>query len=670
MTDIAPTSSFATTLPQDLISKWQTQYLSAKMDRLSFEREWHMNMAFYLGRQWSNWSTSELTPAARLVEPLKDKKRVRLTVNICRLMIRKELAKLNKERIRGYVASASSDDDDLAASRAGEKLAEYLQYKARVARVMARCDFWTAVFGTGFLKHTYNPTIMGPDGPVPQVNPMTGFPVVDPSTGQPVMGRAPLYGMPDLEAVSPFNVLIPNIDEEDIEKQDWVMHCIVMTRKQIMDLYEVDIPDEGIIANNTADSRLQEAYGWSRTNSRRGIEVKEVWVKPCPEYPDGMRLVWAGDKVLALDESWPYEHKQYPFSRRIHIQSGRFYGTSTLVDLIPLQIEYNQSRSQVIENRNATAKPTFLAQKGSFDVRKLSGSPGQVIEYRAGTQPPTAMQIPQVPGYVFQSIGDTKQEMAELTAQGESQVPQGVEAAAAISYLMENQDSVLQDTLRDKEDVFQRVISQFLSYVIQYWDSARIVKIVGDNTNFEAFTLKGSDLRSNTDYRVEVGSATPVSRSAKQAQITELIKLKAIPPEKGLQHLELGDTAKLFEDMQIDARQAERQNLKMSKGEPCAVNPWDDHIIHIREHDNYRKREEFENKPEIHAIFGNHVCHHLYLLAQSFGIDQSLGPAKQVFDQLKQNPEFYDPSIEEMLRNFVMSMQQASAVPESGAPVG
>ena len=653
--------------PEKLVGEWNARVNKMKQDRVVFERQWHLNMAFYAGRQWVVWNQPENIPTAKLLEPAFNSSRVRLTINRTRLVARRELAKMNKERIRGFVAAASSDDADIAAARAGEKLGDYFQYKAKINRIMAYADFWMIIYGTSFLKHWYDPSIEGPDGKVPLTDPM-GNVVMNPETGQPAETMVPLYGMPTAEAISPFHIFVPNLEEQDIEKQEYIVHELTLSHDQVKARWGVDVEETNLRAGS-ADERQQTSYGQKKAATRKGVAVREVWVKPTPEFPEGYRFTWAGEKVLSFDEGWPYAHKQYPFSRRCFIQTGRFYGESTITDLIPLQVEYNTGRSQLVENRDLTSRPTLAAPKGSIDIKRYTNKPGQIVEFRPGMAPPTPLPAPSPPSYVVQLLEINKNEIDELSSQFENNVPNGVEAASAISYLMESQDSVLQDTLRDKEETYQRLISQFLSYVIQFWDAERIIRVVGKNTNFEAFTLKSADLKGNTDYRVEVGSATPISRSAKQAQITELMKGGFIPVEKGLQYLELGDTAKLYEEMQIDVRQAERENLKMSKGVPTPINTFDDHMAHVQEHDNYRKREEYENAPdEIKRLLGNHVLQHLVKVTKMMGIQSVINPEtlNAVMAQVE-DPNFWTPQIEFVFRDFLLMAQAQQAQPQQGA---
>jgi hypothetical protein len=113
----------------------------------------------------------------------------------------------------------------------------------------------------------------------------------------------------------------------------------------------------------------------------------------------------------------------------------------------------------------------------------------------------------------------------------------------------------------------------------------------------------------------------------------------------------MGDSAKLYEEMQIDVRQAERENVKMSKGEVCKVNTYDQHIMHIQVHDDYAKRQEFENAdPQVQMINRNHVFQHLYSLAQLNNIPLQL--------QVSMNPTENMEATSQLLEGVAQEQEQ------------
>jgi hypothetical protein len=110
-----------------------------------------------------------------------------------------------------------------------------------------------------------------------------------------------------------------------------------------------------------------------------------------------------------------------------------------------------------------------------------------------------------------------------------------------------------------------------------------------------------------------------------------------IPPDKGLEVLEIGGINKLYDELQIDIRQAQRENLRLQQPAQMAqpvidpqtqqpmpmppavpVNTWDNHAIHIDTHNKFRKTQKFEVlDDQIKAQFEAHIQMHQGVMAQS-----------------------------------------------------
>src|SRR5258708_19832583 len=99
------------------------------------------------------------------------------------------------------------------------------------------------------------------------------------------------------------------------------------------------------------------------------------------------------------------------------------------------------------------------------------------------------------------------------------------------------------------EEGIGKVAFETLSLVSQFWDTQRMVKVVGLDGSFEVMAFKGSDLRGNNDIRVEAGSALPTSKAAKQAFIMDLMKMGFIDPSKGLEVMEIGGINKIYDEI-------------------------------------------------------------------------------------------------------------------------
>jgi hypothetical protein len=239
--------------------------------------------------------------------------------------------------------------------------------------------------------------------------------------------------------------------------------------------------------------------------------------------------------------------------------------------------------------------------------------------------------MPGLPATVAQDIQMLAMDLDELSQNSEISkggAPGRVEAATAIAYLQEESDQIIALASRDKEMALERVGRHVLYYVNTYWTAERSFTVVGRNAAFEAQVFSAASTNGSVNFKIVPGSGAPLSRSAKQAMIMELIKMGAIPVGKGLQYLAMGDAAKLYEEMQIDTAQAERENVQLSKGMEVEVLPLYNHIQHIQSHDDGVKRQEFKTLPqEVQMLHHFHTYTHLQVLATLNGIQPMVDPA-------------------------------------------
>jgi len=138
-----------------------------------------------------------------------------------------------------------------------------------------------------------------------------------------------------------------------------------------------------------------------------------------------------------------------------------------------------------------------------------------------------------------------------------------------------------------------------------------------------------------------------------------------LDPQDGLKILDVGGVQKLWQRIRRDESQAQRENIKLKRmdpaqateftqkwevltqagqspmvdqqtGQPLAppsllpVNSWDNHDVHITQHNDFRKSQSFELLPqEIKDQFEAHVNGHLMAIqeayAQAVGMQAQMG---------------------------------------------
>jgi len=590
----------------ELVDYCNRMFKIARQARLNFERQWYVNMAFYSGKQWVQWQNSVLNATAlateasftRLYEPAAPPWRVRMVSNKIRPIIRGELAKVTKEKPRGFVIPRTTDDADLAAAKAGDSLIEYLFTERALKKISRRSMWWTLMCGTSFIKDWYDPNVVDSSG---------------------------VNGSIMVEPVSPFHLMVPDVQQEEIEDQPFVIHTMAKDPDWVKKAFKgKDVQADATSVGGALEQKFLTALGITeQPEAKRYVNVREFWIKPNGKFPQGAKILATQNDILGIREEWEFQHSEYPFSKLDHIPTGRFYAESTITDLIPLQRERNRTRSQLIENKNRMSKPQLIAPKGSINPKSITSEPGLVIFYTPGFTAPQPLQLQPIPSYVTEELERIDVDMMDIASQHEitkGGVPPGVSAATAISFLAEQDDSKLAPTISSLEEAMEKIGRHMLNHVAQFWTSERQIQVIGENGQFEAYMFSRSNIKGNTDFKVEAGSATPTSRAAKQAFILELVKLGLIPPEKALKYLEMTETGRLYEEMQLSARQAQRENLRMSQGEQIGINDWDEDAIHLMEHDNYCRTQQFEYLPdELKMIFQTHRKQHQMRMSAMMG---------------------------------------------------
>lgn len=530
---------------KQLVSWIKSEYEKAKSARQRNERQWALNMAMYTGRQYMQYFPSNsqgLAMAGKLWTPPSPSWSARSITNRIRPVVRTEIARLVSNKPNASVVPASSEDQDLFAAQAAEQVWEAIYSGTKLHQKFSTSMFWMTICGTSFMKTWWDPA---------------AYDCVTKENGSIV--HAP---------VTPFHVFVPDLHEVDIENQPWLFNIYTKPVQWVKATYGIDVAPDVKEATTPYDSSLMTASLGDNEAKPDSSLVIEAWIKPNahPLFPEGGMVTIAGELVVQISEQWPFNHKEYPFAKFDHIPTGGFYAESVVSDLIPLQREYNRTRNQIIEAKNRMAKPQLMAARGSVDAKKITSEPGLLIEYRPGLDPPRPLPIQPIPNYVIQELGTILSDIEDISSQHQvsrGQAPPGVTAATAISFMQERDDSLMTTAYQSIEAGYEKIAKQTLNIVVDKWEAPRIISVTGVDGSFDSVALKGSELEKGTDIRMEAGSALPVSKAAKQAFLLDLMKLGMIDPNKGLELMEMGGIDKLYDEIKIDERAAQRENLRM-----------------------------------------------------------------------------------------------------------
>lgn len=627
----------------DAIVRWvKDSYAKCKGQMEPIKRQWYLNLSFHKGDQYVDMIDG------RIIKVPAPRNKVRIVVNRIKPVVRTEVSRMTSQEATVEVVPASNEQEDILASQAAQAVVIALRERLQLQRVLRQACWWTSVTGIGYIKCYWDKNLSGVD-----------------SNGQAWEGDH-CYS-----SVSPFNVMVPDLLLEDIEEQPYVLNVFTKPIDWVKQNYpEVIKPD--FKATVVSANEIMETH-YLNTKSSAANDAKpdaclviEAWVKPGATalLPEGGKITMIDDTIVDFsDKGIPYQHGEYPFAKLESIQTGSFYPSSVIEDLIPVQRELNRTRSQLLEARNLSAKPGWFYTEGSMDPNKVTSAQGQMIGIKPGATPPTPIPLPQMPQYVMELINFDLSDIEDISGQhqvSKGNAPAGVTAGTAIQFLQEADNSFMATTHASIEDAVKKIAKQSIALAVEYWDSQRLVKVVGRDGSISAKYLEGSDIKNGSDIRVEGGSTLPQSKAGRIALFSDLMMNGFLPPQDGLKLMKIPSMQAYWDQVDVDENQALRENVQMSEldpvqlqkarqqvdqiaqqrlqasqfdpatmGDPLSnpiasqdmeivnepvveVNDWDNHDVHIQVIETFMKGQEYQMlDPSVQEEFKLHRQKHL-----------------------------------------------------------
>lgn len=535
---------------QKIVSWVKSAYEAAKSARQTKQTQWYVNLAFYYGKQDVRMIEGPLpqgynTPLMIPRKTPQSKQKTKRVINRVRSVVRTEHSKFLSSIPQAIVVPATSEEQDVRAAFAGEQAWESISEGYNWRNIFTRAQWWTILTGNGFVKEWW-----------------------DNDEADPVAG---VQGCIKAEPITPFNLFVPDLREEEIEDQPYVIYASVKSAVWCNTFFAQELGGRVVKPSvASANSIVDEGHLNLSTAGRKpdSCVIYEAWVKPGATelLPQGGLVICIDDMLVGFIEGLPYNHQQYPFTHFKHIPTGTFYADSPLVDIIELQKEYNDLRSDISWAGRVMGRPQLAAPKGSIVGQKMSNETGLLIEFKAGMQPPQPLPMAQLPQYLIEQQNTILSDIEDLTGQHEvskGDAPAGITAGTAINYLQEKDDSFLTPQYQSVEDGNGKVAHQALSLFNQYVDLPRKIKVIGADEAFDTLMLQGSDLDNSTDVRIERGSSIGQSKAASDARVMDLFQMGLIDQPTALRLLEIGGAQKVLDVMNAAQKKAQRENIRM-----------------------------------------------------------------------------------------------------------
>lgn len=557
----------------------QLKYAAAQA-RVPYDRDVWLNVAFYLGEQYVDWSpeTLSLTPIRR---PELGKNTPRPVSNKMMHFAAQSHATALQDKPTVDVLPATDDPIDIGHTSVARSYLTYIADPtvAGFDERLSDATLWAIVGGEGFLKWVYNPRLERPD----------------------IIACSPLDIYPDPYATN-------------FSSARYVIHSQFMDREQVYDIWGREVKDSETNMVDPIKSDIMRQMGCAPVLD--GVEVNELWMKPCRRYPRGLYAVWTCHDQLVAPTDFPYEHGHLPFTQLGVIpRPGSQHYSSALKFMRSGQMELNNYHRQRIMIRQAWANPKWFLPEGLELEDDPDDTPGQILRANTGGQLGLKPEILQ-PQYMADNndgewIVKEMQDTVGLHEVSQAQVPGRVEAAKAIDMLREADVSRLSVLHETTKAAIAEGFWQVLQLARQYVDDDVIVQTYSREGLPEVKRFKTDSFKPGMRVRVTMGTGLARSRAAREDQLLNFWQNGIITDADRIAQMLDMPMPSFNESTVYDMRLARNENLEMSNGVPIKPNSWDDHRRHLQAHNDFRKTSEYQMlDQEAKNIFEFHCTTH------------------------------------------------------------
>lgn len=584
-------------------------FYSRQDERRKLEKQWELDLEFLAGNQYC-----EISPRGEVEEEEKYYYwQNRGAFNHIAPIIDSRVAKLTKMKPIMSVKAAGAEESDVKNAKLATALVNSSYQRLSLGDVISKTTGWSESCGTGFYFIGWNP----------DAGKLLGE----------VDGKKVFEGDVVVESVSPFEIYPDSLCYENIESCESIIRARAMKTADVERLYGITVAGEDV-----------KVFGVDKAATGKSIVhdsvlVLEKYERPTADFPDG-RLIVACEKTILYMGELPYVNgvegrRGFPFVKQNSIdKAGCFFGMSMVERLIPVQKAYNAVKNRKQEFLNRLTMGVVAVEDGSVDTDELAEeglSPGKIIVYRQGANPPALMGTGTMPTDLNREEDRLLNEFILLS--GVSEFSRSTDVAAgtsgvALQLLIEQEDARLNAVTENVRSAIRETAKQMIRLFKQFATSTRLLRTAGEQGKVELYYFNSSDLGSD-DVVFDTESELSYTPAQKKSAVYELIdaglltddtgKLSERTKAKLLEILGFGSIDNTLDIESLHINKADEENLSGFK-KPIVVDEYDDHELHIAEHTRFLLSAESEGvrkNPETKENALEHLRAHKTMAAEN-----------------------------------------------------
>lgn len=560
-------------------------------------------------------------------------------------------AMLLNQKLVPVISPNTNEQEDKDAAKLGQGLLTWMDgiNDGEIKKEKEKLTLWLSIAGTGFLR-TF----------------------IEADLGRLILGEDSgtlRTGEVVTENVIPFNVF-PDRLADKMRKMRYVGIQTLKPIEWVEDTFNVIVPAADNPLAMDYQRRLMHLVGKVSPWKGVGLEaqsmdidadktciLKEVEFCPNKNFPKGRYVVVAGDKLLTDvprmpiavegDGTWYWTLTDFHFN----YVPGRFWSDGGVNDLISSQIQINEIDKDLKDNRKTLGRNRILTPGELTLTRKTQmGESFLMMQYSGkdtAGQAPVFQQGTPLPQQVLEERAIHKSQIQDMSGDPKNvlkgHAPSAQASGIMVDMLTETARSgQAPDVDRWQHDMGNTYKKRLLCAKEAYTEE-RTIKITGKGKEAEIKQFKSSDLRDNTDIKLELDSGLAVTQAGRRDALMSMVKNGFFGP---VESMPMSTKQEIFSRLGLsgftdqtnaDFDRAERENSKIVAGimtgimtiqtpigpdsqvvEDDALFKYDDDKIHYEVHKHLILSQEFSDlDPRIQAALVNHTdLHHARMEAQ------------------------------------------------------
>jgi len=331
------------------------------------------------------------------------------------------------------------------------------------------------------------------------------------------------------------------------------------------------------------------------------VELLSFYHKKTKAVPDG-RLVLQVDDCVLMDVPMPYDEIPV-FLLTENNEIGSPYGNTKNWDLIGPQQVLNSSISTIATNHEAFGLQNIIIQKGA-NIEATNIARGmRVLEINPGVEPPKAMHLIPTSNESYrlaESAVETMETLAGINSVTRGNPPASVQSGAGMAY-MGSMSATANSADAIKYIEFLERVGTALIRLYQYFATTpHMVEVVGIDKRSAIESFTGKDLSKVRRITISVGGPMMRTQAGRMEVANALTERwpDQIRPEHYMQLMDTGQLEPLYESQSIKALWIKKENEMLMQGKAQVALYFEDHPLHIQEHESLLMDEDFRFNPQ------------------------------------------------------------------------